>query len=165
MNFQCFHLLVDTVTCNSLLSKRGSHKDCNIRVEDVTEELSTFRDQWQMICKIETEQWHCEWRGLRLLPSPPTACAGWENMVREFWLALQNRKMSSCCMAFFYSAQLSHLFSSVCVFSCREWFNTETASKETAQAEKPKPQSGSSTPEFLSRGSGTRADADLAHHC
>lgn len=60
-----------------------------------------FLDQWQMICKIETEQWHCEWRGLRLLPSPPTACAVWENMVREFWLVLQNRKMSSCCMAFF----------------------------------------------------------------
>lgn len=40
---------------------------------------------------------------------------------------------------FFYSAQLSHLFSSVCVCSCREWFNTETAGKEAAQAGKPEP--------------------------
>lgn len=96
-----------------------------------------FIDQWQMICKIETEQWHCEWRGLRLLPSPPTACAGWENMVCLGYSAKQ--KNVFMLHGFFYSAQLSHLLSSVCVCSCRGWFNTEAAGKETAQAGKPKP--------------------------
>lgn len=102
-----------------------------------------------MICKIEAEQWHCEWRGLRLLPSPPTACAEWENMVREFWLALQNRKMSSCCMAFF-TVLSCHTCSvqSVCAHAGND-LTQKLPVKKQHRLRSQSPQSGFSTPEHL----------------
>lgn len=103
-----------------------------------------------MICRIETEQWHCEWRGLRLLPSPPTACAVWDNLVREFWLALQNRKTSSCCMAFF-TLLSCHTCSvqSVCAHAGND-LTQKLLVKKQHRLGSQSPQSGSSTPDYLS---------------
>lgn len=95
--------------------------------------------KWQMICEIGTEQWHSEkWCVLRLLPSPPTACTGWENMACLTCSAKQTN-VFALHVGFFYSAQLSHLLNSACVCSHSEGCNTETAAKETACAEKPVP--------------------------
>lgn len=70
-------------------------------------------------------------------------------MVREFWLALQNRKTSSCCMAFF-TVLSCHTCSvqSVCAHAGSD-LTQELLVKKLHRLRSQSPQSGSSTPEHL----------------
>lgn len=121
-----------------------------------------FIDQWQMICKIETEQWHCEWRGLRLLPSPPTACAGWE---RIWWensgLLCKTEKCLHAAWLFLQCSAVT-LVQSVCAHAGND-LTQKLSVKKQHRLRSQSPQSGSSTPEYLNTVLGTRADAGLKH--
>lgn len=70
-------------------------------------------------------------------------------MVREFWLALQNREMSSCCMAFFIVLSC-HTCSvqSVCAHAGND-LTQKLLVKKQHRLRSQSPQSGSSTPECL----------------
>lgn len=71
-------------------------------------------------------------------------------MVREFWLALQNRKISSCCMAFFTVLSChTCLVQSVCSHAGND-LTQKLPVKKQHRLRNQSPQSGSSTPEFLS---------------